>query len=110
MTNYRMLQKFNQLEMANFLYEVSEGYRIFSTCKDECNDCKKSEIECVRHIKDWLNQDNSRKRRNQIFLAKVDDLIDEVEDLAWTHKDHGLPYVREKISKLLKEYMKDKEV
>lgn len=110
MNNFSIIKKMNEFELADFIYDVSEGYTRISTCKDNCDSCKKSEEKCIGLIKEWLEQDSDKKRSNQIFLAKVDDLIDEVEELAWIHEDGKLPEIREKINRLIKEHLKGREV
>lgn len=110
MNNFSTIKKMDEFELADCIYDVSEEYIRISASKDKCNNCKKSGEDCIGLISEWLEQDNDKKRSNQIFLAKVDDLIDEVEELAWTHKDDKLPDIREKINRLIKEHLKDREV
>lgn len=110
MNNFSAIKKMDEFELADCIYDVSEEHIRISASKDKCNNCKKSREDCIGLISEWLEQDNDKKRSNQIFLAKVDDLIDEVEELAWTHKDDKLPDIREKINRLIKEHLKDREV
>ena len=58
MTNLERLQKKTAWEMAEFIYDVSNGNTKITTCDRECGKCEFSDGYCINGIGEWLNMES----------------------------------------------------
>ena len=54
MTNEEKIRNMSRWELAEFIYNVSNGATEISTCKDECAECGYSDGYCTYQIAEWL--------------------------------------------------------
>ena len=54
MTNADKIKTMSNWELAEFIYNVSNGATQITTCKEECKKCKYSDEYCIFQIGEWL--------------------------------------------------------
>lgn len=54
MRNIDKIKTMKAWELAEFLYEVSNGATKFTTCEDKCLKCDKTDGWCISNIAEWL--------------------------------------------------------
>ena len=54
MTNADIIRNMSNLELAEFIYNVSNNLVKISTCKEECAKCEYSDGYCTYQIGEWL--------------------------------------------------------
>ena len=54
MTNADKIRNMSNWELAEFIYNVSNGATKISTCEEDCELCKSSESYCIYQIGEWL--------------------------------------------------------
>ena len=55
MTNAYRIRKMTDWDLAEFIYNVSNGATKISTCEKECAKCDYSDDYCIYQIGEWLN-------------------------------------------------------
>ena len=63
MTNADEIRNMSNWELAEFIYNVSNGATKISTCQEKCAECECAECEysddyCVYQIGEWLNSES----------------------------------------------------
>lgn len=56
MTNAEHIQMLSKWDLAEFIYNVSNGATKISNCNEECAKCDYSDSYCTFQIAEWLNQ------------------------------------------------------
>ena len=54
MTNADRIRNMTSSELAEFIYNVSNGATKISTCEEKCAECKYSDDYCTYQIGAWL--------------------------------------------------------
>ena len=54
MTNADRIRAMSNLELAEFIYNVSNGATKISTCCERCAVCEKTDEYCIYQIGEWL--------------------------------------------------------
>ena len=54
MTNADRIRSMTNSELAEFIYNVSNGETKISTCEGKCAECKYSDDYCTYQIGEWL--------------------------------------------------------
>lgn len=54
MTNADRIRAMSNWELAEFIYNVSNGATQITTCKEECKKCEYSNEHCIFQIGEWL--------------------------------------------------------
>ena len=54
MTNADRMRNMSNYELAEFIYNVSNGATKISTCEEKCAECKYSDDYCTYQIGKWL--------------------------------------------------------
>ena len=54
MTNADKIKAMSNWELAEFIYNVSNGATQITTCKEECKKCEYSNSYCIFQIGEWL--------------------------------------------------------
>lgn len=54
MTNANKIRTMSNWELAEFIYNVSNGATQITTCKEECKKCEYSNEYCIFQIGEWL--------------------------------------------------------
>ena len=54
MTNADKIRAMSNQELAEFIYDVSNGATQITTCKEECEKCEYSDGYCTYQIGEWL--------------------------------------------------------
>lgn len=57
MTNADHIRAMSDEELAEFIYNVSNGVTKISTCEEDCELCKNSESYCTYQIGEWLQSE-----------------------------------------------------
>ena len=60
MTNADEIRNMNNCELAQFIYNVSNGATKISTCDKECAKCEYSEDYCIYQIGEWLISESDK--------------------------------------------------
>ena len=60
MTNADKIRNMTNWELAEFIYNVSNGATKISTCDKECALCKSSESNCIYQIGEWLISESDK--------------------------------------------------
>ena len=60
MTNADRIRSMTNWELAEFIYNVSNGATKISTCEKECALCKSSESNCIYQIGEWLISESDK--------------------------------------------------
>lgn len=56
MTNEEKIKNMSTWELAEFIYNVSNGATKITNCNDECLKCDKSDVWCISEIGEWLTE------------------------------------------------------
>ena len=56
MTNGEKIRKMSDWDLAEFIYDVSNGAMKITTCEEECKDCEYSDSYCIFRIGEWLSE------------------------------------------------------
>lgn len=56
MTNAERIKNMSNWELAEFIYNVSNGATEISVCKEECAKCEFSDGYCISEIEEWLQK------------------------------------------------------
>ena len=62
MTNADRIRNMSNYELAEFIYNVSNGATKISTCEEKCAECKYSEDYCTYQIGEWLIEVSNQKK------------------------------------------------
>ena len=54
MNNADKIRAMSNWELAEFIYDVSNGATQITTCKEECEKCEYSDGYCTYQIGEWL--------------------------------------------------------
>ena len=54
MTNADRIRAMSNLELAEFIYNVSNNLVKISTCEEKCAECEYSDGYCIYQIGEWL--------------------------------------------------------
>lgn len=54
MTNADKIKAMSNWELAEFIYNASNGATQITTCKEECKKCEYSNEYCIFQIGEWL--------------------------------------------------------
>ena len=54
MTNADRIRSMTNWELAEFIYNVSNGATKISTCEEECAKCEYADDYCIYQIGEWL--------------------------------------------------------
>ena len=57
MTNADRIRAMSNWELAEFIYNVSNGATKNSTCEEKCAECEYSESYCTYKIGEWLTSE-----------------------------------------------------
>lgn len=57
MTNGDKIRQMSNWDLAEFIYNVSNGDTKISVCKDECAKCEYSSSYCISQIGEWLMEE-----------------------------------------------------
>lgn len=60
MTNADRIRKMSNWELAEFIYDVSNGATQISTCMENCKECKYSDDYCTYQIGEWLISESDK--------------------------------------------------
>ena len=60
MTNADRIRKMTNWELAEFIYNVSNGATKISTCEEECAKCEYSDGYCTYQIGEWLISESDK--------------------------------------------------
>lgn len=56
MTNEENIKAMDTWELAEFIYNVSNGATKISTCENDCMKCEYSDAWCISNIGEWLKE------------------------------------------------------
>ena len=62
MTNADKIRNMSNWELAEFIYNVSNGETNISTCEEECANCEYSDGYCTYMIAEWLISENREEK------------------------------------------------
>ena len=60
MTNADKIRNMSNWELAEFIYNVSNGATKISTCNEKCAVCEYSDDYCIYQIGEWLNSESDK--------------------------------------------------
>ena len=60
MTNADRIRNMNNSELAEFIYNVSNGATKISTCEEECAKCWYADDYCIHQIGEWLISESDK--------------------------------------------------
>ena len=60
MTNADRIRNMSNWELAEFIYNVSNGATKISTCEEKCEECEYSDGYCIYQIGDWLISESDK--------------------------------------------------
>ena len=60
MTNAERIRSMTNWELAEFIYNVSNGATKISTCEGKCAECEYSDSYCTYQIGEWLNSESDK--------------------------------------------------
>ena len=60
MTNADRIRNMTNLELAEFIYNVSNGATKISTCEEKCAECEHSDDYCIYQIGEWLISESDK--------------------------------------------------
>ena len=60
MTNADRIRSMTNLELVEFIYNVSNNLEKISTCEEDCELCKSSDDYCIYQIGEWLISENDK--------------------------------------------------
>ena len=60
MTNADEIRNMSNLELAEFIYNVSNGATKITTCCEKCAECEYSDDYCIYQIGEWLISESDK--------------------------------------------------
>ena len=60
MTNADRIRAMSNWELAEFIYNVSNGVTKISTCEEKCTECEYSDGYCIYQIGEWLISESDK--------------------------------------------------
>ena len=60
MTNADKIRNMSNWELAEFIYNVSNGTTKISTCGEKCAECEYSDDYCIYQIGEWLINESDK--------------------------------------------------